>query len=178
MRTDILNKKGQLEIGIKIMVLIVFLVLLIISLIVYFRFSYSSLRETKEEILEEKFSSLVNVIANLPELKCSITNIESECLDARKLVAFGQVLYEDTDVKNNYYEELEINSLVVKIVYPEVAGSIECDESKLINCNVFNLFSLKGDYSDEGLKYTTPVSVYIPDNGKYVIGKLVVTSNA
>jgi len=172
MRITLLNKKGQLEIGIKIMVLIVFLVLLIISLIVYFKFSYVSIQETKDDILDEKFSSLVNVMVNLPELKCSMKNIERECLDAKKLIAFGIILGTEDTIKERYIEDLGVNKIEVEIVYPTLSDEL-CNWDNHETCKTFILI----DGNDEGLKYTTPVSVYFPENEEYKIGKLIITAN-
>ena len=173
-----MNKKAQLEIGITMMVILVFLVLLIISLIVYFKFSYVSIKETRQEILDEKFSTLVNAITGLPELKCSILGSEKECLDAKKLIAFRFVLSDISNQKtrNEYYEEFGINSLSIEVVYPIVDGKNCPSGAYNDNCN-FDLFSLKGDFSDTGMKYTTPVSIYYPDNGKYKIGRLIITAD-
>ena len=61
-----LLKKGQLEIGITMMVLLVFFILLIIALVVYFQFSLKTIEENRQEILDTKFSTLVNSITSLP----------------------------------------------------------------------------------------------------------------
>ncbi len=79
-----LRKKGQLEIGITMMVLLVFFILLIVALVVYFKFSYISIKETRQEILDEKFSTLVNSLTGLPEIKCSFNGAEKECFADKK----------------------------------------------------------------------------------------------
>ncbi|MAF50875.1 MAG: hypothetical protein CMH64_02180 [Nanoarchaeota archaeon] len=173
-----MNKKGQLEIGITMMILLVFLILLIISLIVYFQFTYQGIKETRQEILDEKFSTLVNTITGLPELKCSTRGAERECLDAERLVAFGKVVNNVANIntyrgiKDNYLEEFGVNRLDVEVVYPDV-GVGDCNQGEYReSCENFNLISFK----NTGLKYTTPVSVYYPDENKYKIGKLIVTA--
>ena len=90
MRRNLLNK-GQLEIGITMMVLLVFFILLIVALVVYFQFSHSIIKENRQEVLDTKFSTLVNSITSLPEIKCSIRGAERECFDVKKLIAFGKL---------------------------------------------------------------------------------------
>ena len=167
------RKKGQLEIGITMMVLLVFLVLLIISLLVYFQFTASNIKETRQELLDKKFSTLVNSITNLPELKCSVRGAERECLNVNKLIAFANVLEDNNNIRGDYFDEFGINELSVDIVYPVSSGR-DCEAPIPIgaNCKKFTLMS----FSDVGLKYTTPISVYYPEENVHRIGKLVVTA--
>ena len=65
------STKGQLEIGVTTMVLIVFIVLLLFSLILYFRFTYMEIEETKSTLLDQKYNSLLSVIIGMPEFRCS-----------------------------------------------------------------------------------------------------------
>jgi len=50
-----MTKKGQLEMGITLMVIIIFMVILIASLILYFRFTYTQIEENKESILDQRY---------------------------------------------------------------------------------------------------------------------------
>lgn len=169
-----LRKKGQLEIGITMMVLLVFFILLIVALVVYFKFSYISIKETRQEILDEKFSTLVNSLTGLPEIKCSFNGAEKECLDAKKLIAFGSVL-EGQTIREDYLDEFGIYGLEIDVVYPPMDGTLpDCVETpnSYPNCKSFTLISpIK-----EGLKYTTPVSLYYPTEKINKIGKLIITA--
>src|SRR3989344_4111993 len=164
MRRNLL-KKGQLEIGITMMVLLVFFILLIVALVVYFQFTYTTIKESRQEILDEKFSTLVNSLTSAPEIKCSVRGIERECLDAKKLIAFREVLTNDRD---KYLDEFGILGLEVEVVYPTVTSE-ECQVTN-IDCNKFTLMGYTGD----GLRYATPVSIYYPSDNIYRIGKLII----
>jgi len=170
-----MKKKGQLEIGITMMVILVFLLLLIISLIVYFKFSYSEIRETNDIILEEKFSTLVNAITSMPEIKCSVKNAEKECLDAKKLVAFKHAL-DDNEMREYYIEEFGVKGIKIEIVYPPSMTSNGCNYGTYEASNDCGYYELFPVGSNE-LRYSTPVSIYYPDKNMYKIGKLTLSSN-
>ena len=147
------NHRGQLEIGVTTMVLIVFIVLLLFSLILYFRFTYSELEETKTTLLDQRYNNLLSVIIGLPEFRCSRGGIESECLDVVKLDAFLDV------AKNNekYYDD-SFGS--VKGIWVEAPAD---------NKRVYQI------YGSEGLIggiYSVPVSLYYPRSKEYKIGIL------
>ncbi len=150
------------------MVLLVFFILLIVALVVYFQFTYTTIKESRQEILDEKFSTLVNSLTSAPEIKCSVRGIERECLDAKKLIAFREVLTNNGNIKDKYLDEFGILGLEVEVVYPTVTPR-ECDVTS-IDCNKFTLMGYTGD----GLRYATPVSIYYPSDNIYRIGKLII----
>lgn len=152
------------------MVLLVFFVLLIIALVVYFQFTSISIKETRQEILDEKFSTLVNSLTGLPELKCSTRGVEKECLDTTKLIAFRTVLNGDRSIKQDYLEEFGIRGLEVDVVYPSQIDDIVPCGLSYPACNKFSLIAPPL----EGLRYTTPVSLYYPEEKLYKIGKLII----
>jgi len=96
-----MRKKGQMQIGVTMMILLVFVVLLIITLAIYFRFTSQQFEETREELLDQRYSSLLTSFLGMPEFKCTRLNVESECLDASKLKNFKNLVVEfgDDEVK-------------------------------------------------------------------------------
>ncbi len=170
MRRDLL-KKGQLEIGITMMVLLVFFILLIVALVVYFQFSHSIIKEDRQEILDNKFSTLVNSITSLPEVKCSVRGAERECLDAKKLIAFGKILEYH---REEYLDDFGILGLKIEVVYPPIEYPVDCVStlSPFPNCNKFTLI----EANREGLVYSTPVSLFYPKENLYKIGRLEITA--
>ena len=93
------GKKGQLQIGVTMIVVFLFIVLLMFSLIFYFRFVYSETRETAETLADQRNSGLLSTVLGLPEFRCSRLGIEEECLDASKLYNLGEI----TDNNPEYY---------------------------------------------------------------------------
>lgn len=165
-----INKKGQLEIGITMMVLLVFIILLFVSIVFYFRFTYENIKNTGEEILDAQYSVLLNSIMNMPELKCSYSAIDRECLDATKLIAFKNLIKNDLKI-SNYYSNIftGVNKLSIEVIYPQ-ENLIECDTEigKYPYCNKFSIFG----EGEEGKIYSIPVALYYPDLNKYKIAKL------
>ena len=139
--------------GITLMVIIIFMVILIASLILYFRFTYTQIEENKESILDQRYNSLLNVIIGLPEFRCSKAGVESECLDASKLSEFKDV----SDSNEEYY----------KIVF----GDVEEIWIDVISENEIK-YSLYGESDGKGVIYSVPVSLFYPDYKKYKIGIL------
>lgn len=157
------TKKGQLEIGITTMVLAVFIVLLLISMVIYFRFTYLEFEKTREEILDQKYSGLLNVISGMTEFRCSKNGAEEECLDASKLHNFKQTISEDGI--ENYYDNLfgNANGIWIEVIEP-------FDENK--DYSDSDYFEIYGEKETKGLIYSVPVSIYYPDYKKYKIGIL------
>lgn len=152
-------KKGQLEIGITMMVLLVFIILLIVSLAFYFRFTQGSIKETKQEILDEKFSGLLDVLINLPELRYSLNGAEKNCLDIDKINNFKGVIENSLVTrKSEYYTNLlgDVNAIWVDI--------FNIDDIKNPVQSVF--YGIKG----KGLVYSSPISIC--DGNEFKIGKL------
>ena len=147
------RKRGQLEIGITMMVLLVFMVLLVVSLVFYFKFSQESIKETRQDILDEKYSGLLDAIMGLPELRHSFNGVEKNCLDADKIKNFQIVVDDSVNRGSEYYNNLLGDVIALEI--EDVYGAF--DES---------FYGTKG----EGLIYSSPVSIC--ENNNFKIGKL------
>ena len=139
-------KKGQIEMSITVLVLAVFFVLLFIGLIFYFSFSFESFKESQDKILGERYNVYLSYIINLPELKCSYMGVEKECLDVSKI----------RKLNDPYYKR--VFSGVTKIYVQDITNNKEYD--------------LYQSGAGVGEVYSTPTSLYYPENNKYTIGKL------
>src|SRR3989344_7525801 len=142
-------KKGQLEIGITMMTLLVFIILLIVSLVFYFRLAQGNIKETRQEILDEKYSGLLDALINLPELRYSLSGAEKNCLDAVKLNNF-KIITKDSLDRSEYYNNLlgDVNAIWIDKIIIE-NGNVKEETSKE------EIYSIKG----EGLIYSSPVSI-------------------
>jgi hypothetical protein len=161
------RKKGQLQIGITMLILLVFIILLVLSIVIYFRFTYEEIEETKGILLDQKYNSLLSVIIGLPEFRCSRLGAESECLDASKLSDFLSV----SGNNEQYYRDLfgDVTGIWVDVLDPGIDldgdGFVENDYS---SDDKFEIYGGK----NSGKIYAVPVSVYYPDYKKYKIGIL------
>ena len=152
------GKKGQLQIGVTMIVVFLFIVLLMFSLIFYFRFVYSETRETAETLADQRNSGLLSTVLGLPEFRCSRLGIEEECLDASKLYNLGEI----TDNNPEYYGGLfeGVKGIWVEVLDPDGSGYFGPK------------FEIYGESSGVGKIYAVPVSIYYPDYQKYKIGLL------
>ena len=137
------------------MVLLVFIVLLLFSLILYFRFTYMEIEETKSTLLDQKYNSLLSVIIGMPEFRCSRGGVESECLDKVKLGVFKDHIRDNPEFKE-YYRGLFGN---VKGIWVEIPDG---DPD----------FEIYGSKDTSGGVYSVPVSLYNPVTREYRIGIL------
>ena len=83
-----MEKKAQLEIHETILVIFIFIILLLVGITFFYRFSLQSIENIKEEHETAKFNELVSVIPNMAEIKCSHLTKESKCIDVIKLSSF------------------------------------------------------------------------------------------
>ncbi len=159
------GKRGQLQIGVTMIIIFLFIVLLMFSLVLYFRFTYSELEETRSVLLDQRYSSLLSNIIGMPEFRCSRLGVESECLDAAKLADLKIVI--DSN-KFSYYDNL----LGVDGIWVDVVGTTDGD-------NYFDeaQFEIYGSPNGIGKLYSVPVSLYYPDYKKHKIGILKIRGN-
>ena len=153
-------KKGQLEIGITMMTLLVFIILLIVSLVFYFRLAQGSIKETQQEILDEKYSGLLDALINLPELRYSLSGAEKNCLDAVKLNNF-KIITKDSLDRSEYYNNLlgDVNAIWIDAI--DISG-----DKVVKKKNEYLIYRNQGN----GLIYSSPVSIC--DGDKFEIGIL------
>ncbi|MBD3361301.1 hypothetical protein GF358_00760 [Candidatus Woesearchaeota archaeon] len=113
-----MGKKAQIRMFEMLAVLIVFLLLLSIGSIFYFRLQESSVK--KELIKAENLRSLQLFQRSLylPELDCSFVGVQKgNCFDFLKLVHFSDLL-ESEQMKIEYFDVFGFSKVQVKRVYP------------------------------------------------------------
>jgi hypothetical protein len=98
-------RRGQIEFGESLMVVIILVFLLIIGIVFYFNVSKNSLKNEvnyREDIESVKLAK--NVLA-LPEIQCSSSDAVEGCIDELKLEALATVIRNDAAAEN-YYGQL------------------------------------------------------------------------
>ena len=71
-----------------LMVAVVFMVVLIIALAFYFKFSLDSIEESGEEACLVSNTVLLVSVSSVPEIQCSINGKTENCIDTSKLIVF------------------------------------------------------------------------------------------
>lgn len=144
-------KRGQLQIQESIFVLFAFFVILVIGMIVFYQMELRGIDRMRQENEDVTFYYLISYVPAMPEIVCSEKGIIEECVDISKAKAFA-------DYDNNYYRGIFGERRILLLV--------EGEEIELYDAEP-RTFSAERVIS-------TPVSVYMPRYGNYIIGKLEV----
>ena len=154
-------KKAQIQIQETILVIFVFTVMLIVGLIVFYRYTAESIKNENIQHELDKFYNLIGIIPNKPEIKCSYLAEEKECIDAFKLLAYG-----------TKEKDLGFMNITLFVAYPLDTRLKEC-KNTVENCNIYNIYSEIPESYTTVYRTSTPVSLYYPLVDNYKVGKLV-----
>ena len=150
-----------------LMVAVVFMVVLIIALAFYFKFSLDSIEESGEEACLVSNTVLLVSVSSVPEIQCSINGKTENCIDTSKLIVFdpsrvyGSMFTTNCDQKV-YFEQ----------IYPEPENGT-CDQNNYPDCGIFEFYDPDVSYSSS-IKISTPTSLYFPLTEEYKFGKVVI----
>ena len=147
-------KKGQVHVSETILVLFVVVIILMMGVTIYFKFSVEKSKTLAEELSCEGLG----------------------CMDTSKFLPFKRVLGEDF---GRYKRMFGRKRIVVKELYPvdDSVKEVECDVVKYIqmaypqNCGSWVIY----DYNPENepaAKVSTIVSLYYPEFDEYRVGRL------
>lgn len=175
----ILNKRGQLQIGETILVIFIFIILIVLGIVFYYRVESSSIAEDFEKFQVEKLSVDFITLGDLPELSCSRGGIKENCVDTAKLIAFMGLASDNGRLREHYLERFGHKNITIYQVYPS-KNNIECNMGQISDCGVWNIYIKKPIKITSKTIFDTPVSLYYPckDSGcsddSYGIGIMVV----
>jgi hypothetical protein len=144
-------KKGQLQIQESIFVLFAFFIILAIGMIVFYQMEFRSIDNIQQKNEDVTFYYLISYLPSMPELVCSEKTIVDECMDITKARVFG-------NLDDEYYKKVFGHRKIILKAYGE---DVELYDWKPLR------------FSAER-KITTPVSVFNPRDGSYIIGVLEV----
>ena len=163
-------KKGQLQIHETILVLFIFIVLLVIGMIFFYRYNAQSLRDSVFEIELSRFNAMLSTFPQSPEIRCSFLGQDASCVDSYKLISFKNLI---EDEKSHYRIKYGFKNITFYSLYPEKSPA-KCDLNQVRDCGVWNLYLEKPKNYRQTLVIETPVSLYFPDKDNYGIGKMVI----
>ena len=151
-----------------IVVVMVFMIILVLGLVFYFKVSYSSGQETIEDVCIVSNYVLLSYIANMPEVQCSINNKQENCIDTAKLMVF------DPDREyGSYFSTICSQKVYFTQLLPEDIVETNCTLDNYPNCNEYMFYDPQDDYTTS-IPISTPVTLYIPTTGEYQLGKLTI----
>lgn len=163
-------KKGQLQIHETILVLFIFIILLIIGMIVFYRYNAEGLRQSMFDLESNKFNAMLSTFPQSPEIRCSFLGQDISCVDVYKLIGFKKIV---EDNKGYYREKLGYRNISFYLLYPTKNGKV-CDMANIRDCGVWNLYLEKPKHYEKTLVIETPVSLYFPETDNYGIGKMAI----
>ncbi len=152
-----------------LMVALIFMVVLVVAIGFYFKFSLESTQEKGEDACMVSNTVLLSSVASMPEIQCSMNGKRKQCIDTTKLMVFDA---------GREYEEFFTSNCDQKVyfiqVYPEPEDVEEiCIQGTYPNCAIFPYYDPQIEYSSS-IVISTPVSLYFPMEDEYRFGRLVI----
>jgi len=152
-----------------LLVALVFMVVLLVALGFYFKFSLQGIEEAGENACLISNTVMLSSISSLPEIQCSVNGQREQCIDTTKLLVF--------DASREYDEFFTANckqkvSFIQVSPVPEDAEEI-CVQGTYPGCAVYPFYDPGIEYANS-LLVSTPVSLYYPLTDEYRFGKLIV----
>src|SRR3989344_6674477 len=83
-----INKKGDMQMMETLMVALVFMVVLVVALGFYFKFSLENTEEAGQDACFISNTVLLSSITSMPEIQCSVNGKREACIDTSKLLVF------------------------------------------------------------------------------------------
>jgi len=114
-------KKAQIRLFESMAVLVVFLLLLGIGSVVYFKFQRASIEREVMESENVRSLQLFQRALYLPELDCSFVSVQKDnCFDISKLSFFSELL-KNEEYRIGYFDIFGFSKIQVRQVYPSVS---------------------------------------------------------
>ena len=168
-----MNKKGQIEIGETLLVLLIIIFLIVMGLFVYYSYFSRSLSSLGSERTDVENLILLHVFESLPETKCE----NDDCVDVVKLFALKELI---KDNRAYYASKFKNKKIIVEFVYPELRSevkTVECNLDKFQqalfpeNCGYVIVYDNLGD-KKAVYGVSLPVSLYFANLNEFRIGLL------
>tara|TARA_Y100000310_G_C20478318_1_gene713497 strand:- start:384 stop:860 length:477 start_codon:yes stop_codon:yes gene_type:complete len=151
-----------------IMVAIVFVVVLLVALGFYFKFSLQSVEESGERACIVSNTVLLSSVLSMPEIQCSVNGQTELCVDTSKLLVFDPAREYGTLFTTNCNQKIYFEQ-----VYPLPETEESCSTSNYPGCSTFDFYDPGVSYSSS-IKISTPATLYYPLDDEYKFGKLII----
>ena len=166
-----MKRKGQLQIQETLIVIFILVIIILVGLVVFYKFSASSLEQESEENKILRYNALLATLPESGEIKCSMYGLEDNCIDTYRVMVVNTLYHIDPNYKNYLFERYGFADIRLKVLYPYENKNV-CKSNNQKDCGVWEFYShIPADYSGE-LIINTPVSLYLPGEEMYVIGEL------
>lgn len=157
-----MNKKGAVQLHESILVIFFVMIIIVLGLIVFYRFSLNSLHNYEEEYREQQLLSDLITLPN--EFGYTYLGDSRNAIDILKLRYYGDLDYG--------FKKIELRQ-----VYPEESGEV-CDGNSWNHqiCTTYVIYEKTSVNFPNVLVESRPVSLYFPFTEEYKAGKLIISS--
>ena len=153
-----MNKKGIIQLQESILVMFFIMIIIALSLVVFYRFSLNSVHAYEDEYRDQQLLSLLIALPN----DFGYTYLG----DSRNAIDTSKLFNEDLDYG--------FKKIIIQQVYP-ISEAIPCDNiQNYPDCNTFVVYDRTSDVFENKLIESIPVSLYYPLEDNYRAGKLIV----
>lgn len=171
------SKKAQTDFMETFMVLAIIFILLAIGIYFFFKFSISSTRAAAEETCIQTSSQMLQLVASMPEIKCTKQGFEDDCIDTSKLIAYQKAEKKEKLTGGNCPK-----SISFEILYPQPEENATCAERDYQsldfpdNCNTIDLYTPPESMTKGKGKVLIQAitSLYFPEKEEYRLARLTI----
>jgi hypothetical protein len=169
-----MKKKGELQTMETIMVVFILVVMILIGLVFFYKFTQSSIEGDYEDNQLIRFKAMMATFPEVGEIKCSINGNVDNCVDAYKMISVATLYRANPNYKNYLIERYGFMDITVGLVYPYESDE-NCTSQRLEGCGVWKVYShVPAEYERRNI-VSTPISVYLPEEATYGIGVMNIT---
>ena len=150
-------RKGVVQLSESILVTFFIIIIIIMGIVVFYRFSLNSLHNYEQEYREQQLLSLLITLPN----DFMYTNLG----DSENAVDTSKLFYDNL----NY----GFKKITIEQVYPK-QDVVECNLQNYPDCNHFVVYNKENSKLKNKLVESRPVSLYFPLSKEYRAGKLTI----
>ncbi len=172
-----MNKQGQLGMQEILLVTFILVILFVLGLVLYFKFSLAHVQTIGETLSEQETTILLSRIHSLPELRCR----DRVCLDTSRFIPFQTLTQRHQEYYANF---LGYKKIVVTQLYPAPETRELCtlttyeQDAYPQNCFSWTLYDHKPQKVRQQIIVRTFVSLYYPELEEYRLGEIEVITYA
>lgn len=170
-QSPVAGTKAQMKIQQMAFMLITLVIFFIMVGLFVVSYSFSGMKEAKEDLLEKNAIRLVSKLANSPEFSCenAFGRKRVSCIDVDKVMSLKSI-------SDEYQKFWGVSNIEIRTTYPEGKSNLECTSRNYPDCGYIKIISKQAS----GFDHSTFVSLcrkaefYSAFYDKCEIGKLIV----
>ena len=158
-------KKGQLQIQETIIVVFICVVIILIGLGIFYKYTMQTIQNEQTEHMQSTFDNQIITIPTNSLFSCEQLTQQKNCIDATKLLAITQL---DKRRLQRLFPDTKIS---VKQIYPKTNDK-ECTVQNPKDCNIYTVLDNKPKTVTSTRIQETAISLYNPLTNSYSIARM------